>query len=162
MFDPEYPLNIFTSYAHKDEELREELDVHLAMIKRDPAIKIWNDRAIVAGASWDDAIKSEINTADILLLLISPRFLASDYIFKYELKIALERHSKKEAWVIPIILKPCKWLANEFIGSLQAIPRDGVPVTKFDDLDEALYKVANEISNAIEYVQAQKKAKGDG
>ncbi|MEM8909749.1 MAG: toll/interleukin-1 receptor domain-containing protein [Bacteroidota bacterium] len=156
MSDEIIPVSVFTSYAHKDEALREELDVHLAMVKRDPAVQIWNDRDIQPGAEWDDSIKSELNTADIILLLVSPRFLASRYIFEVEIKTALERHEKKEAIVVPIILKKCDWEDTEF-HKLQALPRDAFPVVKWDDMDEAFVNVVEGIKKVIEVVQTRKK-----
>jgi len=156
MFDPDIPVTVFTSYAHKDETLREELDVHLAMIRRDPAVKIWNDRDIEAGSEWDDAIKSELNTADIILLLVSPRFLASRYIFDVEIKTALERHEKREAIVVPIILKACDWTQTEF-AKLQALPRNAKPIVKWEDQDEAFLNVVKGIKQVILAVQKRKK-----
>ncbi len=155
MFDPNIPVKVFTSYAHKDEELREELDVHLAMIKRHKAVEIWNDRDIQAGSEWDEDIKSELNTADIILLLVSPRFLASRYIYDVEIKTALERHESREAIVVPIILKPCDWLQTEF-AKLQALPRNATPVVKWDDMDEAFYNVVTGIKQVITAAQKRK------
>ncbi len=157
MFDDNIPVTVFTSYAHKDEELREELDVHLAMVKRHPAITVWNDREIQAGDEWDDAIKSELNTADIILLLVSPRFLASRYIFEVEIKTALERHEKKDAIVVPIILKACDWTQTEF-AKLQALPRNAKPIVSWDDMDEALLFTVKGIKQVISTVQNRKKA----
>lgn len=157
MFDDNIPVSVFTSYAHKDEELREELDVHLAMVKRHPAITVWNDRNIEAGEEWDDAIKSELNTADIILLLVSPRFLASRYIFDVEIKMALERHDKKEAIVVPIILKACDWTQTEF-AKLQALPRNAKPIVSWDDMDEAFLFTVKGIKQVISAVQNRKKA----
>jgi hypothetical protein len=83
------------------------------------------------------------------LLLISADFLASDYCFDVEMKTALERHSAAEALVIPIILRPVDWQATPFSG-LQALPKNGKPVTTFDNLDVALEQVATSIRAAIE------------
>ena len=157
MFDDKIPVSVFTSYAHKDEELREELDIHLAMIKRQPAVDVWNDREIIPGDEWDDSIKKELESADIILLLVSPRFLASRYIYDVEIKTALERHEKRDAIVVPIILKPCDWTETEF-AKLQALPRNATPIIKWDDMDEAFYNVATGLKQVIAAVQ-KKKAK---
>lgn len=155
MFDDNIPVKVFTSYAHKDEELREELDIHLAMIKRQPAVEVWNDRQIMAGQEWDDSIKSELETADIILLLVSPRFLASRYIYDVEIKTAIERHEKRDAIVVPIILKKCDWHDTEF-AKLQALPRNAKPVNSWDDMDEAFYNVVTGIKQVITAVQKKK------
>lgn len=152
------PIKFFTSYSHKDEELREELDVHLAVLKRHPAIEIWNDRAIRAGDKWDEAISQELETADIILLLLSPRFLASQYIYDVEIKRAFERDNDEQdhVRVIPILLKPCEWLEEGRIAKIQAIPRDGKAVTDFDDLDTPLAAIAKEIRAVVPDVQKKK------
>ena len=156
MFDENIPVKVFTSYSHKDEDLREELDVHLAMIKRHKAITIWNDRQITPGEEWDDSIKEELATADIILLLVSPRFLASKYIYEVEIKQALARHEAKTAVVIPIILKPCDWQDAEF-AKLQGLPRDALAISKWEDMDEAFLNVAMAIKQVIKTVQNKKK-----
>jgi hypothetical protein len=115
------------SYAHKDEALRDELAKHLALLKYQGIITTWHDRNITAGTEWAQAIDTNLNTADILLLLISANFLASDYCYDTEMQRALERHHDGEARVIPILLKPCDWEGAPF-GKLQACPLLTVPV----------------------------------
>ncbi len=160
MFDDDIPVKIFTSYSHKDEEMRQELDIHLAMIRRQPAVDIWNDREIDAGEEWDAAIKSELDSADIIMLLFSPTFLASRYVYEKEMVTAIERHNNKTAWVFPIILRKCDWKETEF-KKLQVVPRDragvSLPIKNHEDQDEAYYTVANELKRVIKRVQAIKK-----
>lgn len=157
MFDETIPVKVFTSYAHKDEELREELDIHLAMIKRHKAVEVWNDRDINPGEEWDASIKGELENADIILLLVTPKFLASSYIYDVELKRAMERHEDKTALVIPIIMKPCDWMQTDF-AKLQGLPRNALPVTKWEDMDEALVDVVKGIKKVILAAQNRKKS----
>lgn len=82
---PAQPLQLFYSYAHEDEEMRDELEKHLTLLRREGTISEWHDRAIVPGQEWDEAIKGQLDRADIILLLVSPDFLASDYIDRVEL-----------------------------------------------------------------------------
>ncbi|MFK8103419.1 MAG: toll/interleukin-1 receptor domain-containing protein [Saprospiraceae bacterium] len=159
MFDENIPIKVFTSYAHKDEALREELDVHLAMIKRQKAITIWNDRQIEDGTEWDAKIKKELEEADIILLLFTPLFLASTYIYDVELKRAMERHEAGTARVIPIIIKPCDWLATDF-AKLQGIPKNGKPVTTWEDRDEVFLSIAQSLKKTIKIRQEKKKEAG--
>ncbi|WP_242043618.1 tetratricopeptide repeat protein [Leptolyngbya sp. FACHB-671] len=149
------PLQVFISYSHKDEELREELDIHLANLKRQGKIGVWHDRAIEAGAEWDAEIKHQLETADIILLLITPRFVASNYCYDLEMQRAVQRHDEGSARVIPIILKPCDWQDSPF-SKLQVLPRDAKPVTKWDDRDEAFLNVVQGIRRAVETLQAKK------
>jgi len=153
------PLSVFISYAHRDEDLKDELVMHLATLKRQGKIKAWQDRDIEAGAEWDQDIKANLEAADIILLLITPRFLASDYCFDLEMQRAVERHNAGTAKVIPIILKPCDWQGTPF-SKLQGLPKDCKPVTTWNDRDEAVLNVVQGIRKAVEPWQT-KKAKGE-
>lgn len=152
------PLSVFISYAHADEALKDELVVHLATLKRQDKIKAWQDRDIEAGAEWDQEIKANLEAAEIILLLITPRFLASDYAFDLEMQRAIDRHDAGTACVIPIILKPCDWQETPF-SKLQGLPKDCKPVTKWDDRDDAFLNVVQGLRKAVESLQA-KKAQG--
>lgn len=144
-------IKLFCSYSHRDEHLRDELAKHLKLLERQGLIESWHDRRIGAGEVWKEEIDRNLSEADIILLLISADFLASDYCFDIEMKAALERHSAAKAVVIPIILRPVDWHATPFSG-LQALPKNGKPVTTFDNLDIAFEQVATSIRAAIEKV----------
>ena len=144
-------IKLFCSYSHRDEHLRDELAKHLKLLERQGLIESWHDRRIGAGDVWKEEIDRNLSEADIILLLISADFLASDYCFDIEMKAALERHSAAKAVVIPIILRPVDWHATPFSG-LQALPKNGKPVTTFDNLDIAFEQVATSIRAAIEKV----------
>lgn len=143
------PVQVFFSYSHRDEDLRDELSKHLSILKRQGVIHEWHDRQIPAGSEWKEAIDDRMNQAQVILLLISSDFLASDYCHEIEMKRALERHDNKEAIVIPIILRSCDWQGALF-GKLQALPKDAKPVTKWPDKDEAFTSVAQGIRKVIE------------
>src|ERR1035438_3180770 len=100
------PLQVFISYAHEDDELREEFVKHLRQLKRDGLIQDWHDREITAGSEWAGQIDEHLNAADIVVLLVSPDFVASEYCYDIEMKRALERHAAGEARVVPVILRP--------------------------------------------------------
>jgi TIR domain len=119
----EEPVNVFFSYSHKDEKLRDKLAVHLSALQRQQVITSWHDRKISAGAEWAQAIDDNLNAADIILLLISADFLASDYCYDIEMQRAIDRHEAGEARVIPIILKPTDWSGTPF-GKFQVFPRN--------------------------------------
>jgi hypothetical protein len=142
-------IEVFYSYAHADEDLRDELEMHLAMLKRRGVITGWHDRQIGAGNEWKAEIDAHLSTARVILLLISPAFLASEYCYDIEMARALERHRAGEARVIPIFLRPCDWDGAPF-GGLQALPTDTLPVTKWENRDEAFTIVAKGIRHAVE------------
>jgi hypothetical protein len=140
---------VFFSYSHKDEQLRDDLEVQLTMLKREGLIDAWHDRRIPAGTNLDDAISSKLEEAEVILLLASPDFLASEYCWGTEVQRAMERHDSGEAVVIPVILRPCEWNRAPF-GKLLATPRDGQPVTAWSDRDEAFLDVARRVRAGIE------------
>lgn len=140
---------LFYSYTHKDESLRDELEKHLSVLKHQGLISGWHDRKIGAGKEWEGEIDKHLNSARIVLLLISSDFLASGYCYGVETKRALERHTAGEARVIPVILRPCDWQHSP-IGKLLALPKDGFAVTSWRNLDEAFTDVAKGIRAAIE------------
>ena len=150
-------LTIFFSYSHKDEELRDELATHLKMMEREGLIGSWHDRQISAGTEWANAIDDNLNIADVILLLISANFLASDYCYDIELERAMERHEAGEARVIPIVLKPVDW-GNAPFGKLQALPKNAKPVTQWSDRDEAFLNISQGLRRAVtEFAQQKKK-----
>src|SRR5205085_7073145 len=112
-------------------------------------ISSWHDRGIGAGNEWAGAIDEHLKTADIILLMVSASFIASDYCYDVELKLAMKRHEAGEARVIPIILRPCDWTKAPF-GKLQALPKNGRPVTKWSNRDDAFTDIANGIRRAAE------------
>ena len=105
---------LFFSYSHQDERLRDLLEVHLAALKRQGVISTWHDRRISAGTELGNAIDQNLNEADVILLLISPDFINSDYCYEREMLRAIQRHDRLEARVIPIILRPCDWHSLPF------------------------------------------------
>lgn len=139
---------VFISYSHKDEELKNRLEVHLAPLKRSGAIDAWHDRRIVAGDEFTDEIDENLERADIVLLLISPDFLNSKYCYDIELRRAMERHDAGDARVIPIILHHCDW-RNDPLRKLQALPTDGRPIVTWSDSNEAFLNVVNQIKVAL-------------
>jgi tetratricopeptide (TPR) repeat protein len=128
------PLRVFLSYSHRDEQLCERFLIHLSQLKRDGLIEAWNDRRITAGTEWAGAIDEQLNSAHIIILLVSADFLASDYCNDIEMRRALERGQKGEARVVSVILKPCDWETSRF-ARLQALPKGGKPVVDWKSTD---------------------------
>ena len=93
------PIRVFYSYSHTDEALREQLEDHLASLRRSGVIEEWHDRKIGAGTEWEGQIDNNLEQADVILLLISSSFIASDYCIDKEMKRAIERHDAGDARV---------------------------------------------------------------
>ena len=145
------PISIFICYARKDEALLNELKAHLKSLQREGYISLWYDRDISIGTEWEPQIMHHLNTARMVLLLVSPDFMNSDYCYSIEMKRALERHKKGQARVIPIILRPVFW-HGKLLGKLQALPTDGKPVTDpyWHDKDRAFYDITQGIYQVVE------------
>jgi hypothetical protein len=140
---------LFFSYSHKDEEFRNELETHLALLKRQGVISSWHDRRIMAGGDVHGNISAEIEGAQLILLLVSAHFLASDYCYEKEMQSALQRHREGSAVVIPVILHPCDWHSAPF-GHLRATPTDGKPISMFANQHEAFSIVAKDVRAVAE------------
>ncbi|WP_339380994.1 CHASE2 domain-containing protein [Brasilonema sp. UFV-L1] len=148
---PTQSIEIYLSCSPEDEELGSKLAKHLRALELDGVITVWQNRDISAGAERANEIEKRLNSARIILLLISPDFFASDEHWKRDVPKAMERHKAKEACVIPVLLRPCDWKNTQF-SHLQALPRNGEAITSkyWSNHDEAFKQVAEEIRKAIE------------
>jgi hypothetical protein len=130
------PKKVFISYSHKDEIHRESLEEHLSMLKRQNIISVWHDRKITPGDDWKKRIDENLESADIVIFLVSSSFLGSDYCYDVEVKRAMERHEEGSAKIISIIVRNCDWNECEF-AKYQAVPTDARPITTWEDIDTA-------------------------
>lgn len=140
---------IFISYAHKDEDLKKELEKHLSELERQGIVTAWSDEQIRPGEELDSAIQKELERADIILLLVSPDFLASTYCREVETVKALEQRHTRGSVTIPVILRPCDWHRAPF-GRLKALPKDGKPVVKYLSRDDAFLEIAKALGSEAE------------
>jgi hypothetical protein len=149
---PSEPLKLLYCYARKDKNLRDKLDAHLSVLHHLNQIASWHDHEIEPGVKWKEEIDIQLNTADIILLLVSPDFMASKYCYGVEMQRAIERHERGEAKVIPVILRPINGWQDTPIGKLQALPKDAKPVVdrkRWPTLDYALENVVSGIKEVI-------------
>lgn len=149
------PLCVFVSYSHMDELLRSELAKHLKPLVHEKLILPWDDHKILPGDIFATEIDKALDCADIILLLISPDFVNSEYCYGKEMLRALERHELAKARVIPIIARPVDWHSAPF-GSLKALPTDGRPIVSWPNQDEAFVNVVKGIRLAIEHQRLTK------
>jgi hypothetical protein len=139
---------VFFSYSHDDEAYRDQLEKHLALLRHEGLIESWHDRRILAGADLNQVIDDQLNQADVILLLVSASFLSSRYCYSVEMARALERQSRGEAQVVPVIVRPCDWQQPPLNG-LMAVPRDGKAITTWANHDEAYTDVARSIRSLV-------------
>jgi TIR domain len=122
-------------------------------LKRLGRITEWYDRDIRAGVEWEREIGAQLDSADIVLLLVSSDFMYSDYCYSVEMQRALERHQRREAYVIPILLRPVDWDETP-ISQLQMLPSDRKPITQWSDRDEAFLEVEKGIRKMVAFLSA--------
>ncbi len=142
-------VEVFCSYAHEDEAWLRKVETHLSLLQRQGLISLWHDRLIVPGADWVQAIDTHLETASVILLLVSADFFASDYCYGVEMQRALARQEAGEARVIPILVRAVAWNDAPF-AHLQALPTDAQPLAMWQDEDTALANVAAGLRRVIE------------
>nr|WP_277881669.1 GUN4 domain-containing protein [Phormidium sp. FACHB-592] len=155
----EEAIKIFYSYSRKDLDMRNTLEDHLSALREAKRIETWHDLELEAGTEWEPAILHKLDTADIILLLISRSFIASKYCYGTELKRAIARHDAGTARVIPIILRFCDW-NHDYVpfSKLNVLPTHATPITKWEDRDEAFAIVAQRIRETVDQLRDQKQA----
>lgn len=144
-------IELFFSYADEDEDLLNEIEKQLSSLKKQGKINPWSVRKLTPGAELETQVAQHLNSARIIILLISQYFLASDECYSIQLTRAMERYAKGEAIVIPIILRPVDW-RNEAFGRLKPLPEKGKPVTSWANRDEAFENIARGIRAVVESV----------
>ena len=147
-------ISVFYSYAHEDEDLRDKLNTHLKILERQKVIDSWYDRDIKPGSEWAEQINENLESAQIILLLVSADFIASDYCWGKEMGRAMERHEEGDARVVPIILRECDWTGAPF-GKLQALPKNAQAVTSFPNQDQAFSDIARGIRKVAEALRGK-------
>ena len=143
------PFSVFISYSHRDRELRQELDKHLSNLKRQNVITAWFDGDIIPGTEWESQIIKHLTTDQLILLLISADFMASDFCYSIEMTQAIARHNANQARVLPIILRPTDWKGAPF-DKLKVLPTDGKAVTRWPTHDDAFEDIIQGIREAID------------
>ncbi len=144
------PVHIFISYCHEDRDFLKGLQDHMIALKRDGSCDAWTDREILVGDTLDKEISSSLNSADIVLLLVSVHFLNSTYCISKEFQEALRRKEETGSpRIIPILTRACDWISIPELAALKA-PLDGKPIKGFQDMDEAYLGIVKEIRRVIE------------
>lgn len=147
------PVRVFISYSHRDEDLRREMDTHLRGLQRQGLVEVWHDRKINPGEEWAGRIDEELGRSQIIVLLISADFIASDYCHEIEMTRALKMHEAGVARVVPVILRDCYWEGEAF-SKLQALPSEAKALTNWPNRDSAWLDVVRGIVRAIRQLDA--------
>ena len=142
------PLEVFCCYAREDQEMLAHLKKHLAPLERQGQVTIWSDTNLNAGVEWEKELHQHLESADIILLLISPDFMASDYCYSTEMWRAIARHNERSAQVIPVLLRSTFWQNSPF-AKLQMVPTNAKPITSWPDRDDALHDIVMHIDRIV-------------
>jgi hypothetical protein len=142
------PIRQMCSYAHADRQLMIKLHEQLSLLRRLNYILHFWDRDIGPGSEWKGVVDEHLNTAQMILLLVSPSFLASDYCYDVEMQRAMERHKANECKVVPVILRPCAWNVAPF-AQLQALPEGGKPITTWRPQDLGFKSVVDGVQKLV-------------
>jgi TIR domain/Effector-associated domain 11 len=143
------PLKVFISYSHKDEEWKSELDMHLAAMKRQGLIEVWQDRQIIPGAEWDSEIKQRLEGSHLILFMLSVGFMNSEYIWNTEVPIAMDLYHSGKAKIVPIFTKEIDIKGSPF-EKIQGLPRDAKFMVSQPNRDQIVAAVAKELREVVE------------
>jgi TIR domain len=142
-------IKIYYSYAHADREWLERLSGHLEVFKQQGHITEWDNSAVQPGTEWSAVIDYQRSTSDLILLLLSAHYLASDFCSIVEMPSAIELHERGKARTIPILLSPVSWKQTP-LGTFHALPSNGIPLTQWSKSEEALTSIAQEIGQIVD------------
>jgi TIR domain len=142
------PIKTFISYTHRDEGLKEEITRHLGKLENCGLITLYKDQPLTSVQDWENSSQEFLNKARIILLLISADYLASDYCYDIEMTQAMNRHAIGEVRVVPIIIRPTNWM-DAPIEKLQVLPKNGKPITSWENQDEAFRDVISGILQVV-------------
>jgi small GTP-binding protein len=153
---------VFISYAQEDLPHLETLKAQLSVFERNKTLQLWYDREMKAGEEWDKSIQAQLQSADVILLLISADYfkVEKNYIWNNEMPSIIRRCNEKVSLVIPIIVRDCLWQEDKWLSQLQAVTAIGgrnkrIPLLSATNQDEAFANAASQIKKAIDSFRRQ-------
>jgi MinD-like ATPase involved in chromosome partitioning or flagellar assembly len=138
---------VFLSYSHKDRDWADRLRMHLAALERSATLSVWDDCNISPGGEWMAEIKEALTNASVAVLMISPDYLASEFVLAREVSYLLDRRAREGIIIIPVLVRPCPWYAFDWLREIQMLPRDGKAITEFAEREEDT--LLNEVALAV-------------
>lgn len=152
-------VKLFISYSHADEAHAKRIQIHLDPLRRDGTISFWYDRCIEPGEDWRSVIESEMENADVGLLLVTPHFLASEFCQSVEVPHLLVKSEQEGILIIPVIIDYCDWNSVEWLSRINVLPRDGKPVTAFRPQSKAWTQISQELRKLVRQVTKKEPAR---
>lgn len=154
---------VFISYSHKDEKWKDELVTHLKVLEPEGVYQLWDDRQIQPGSDWKPQIENALNNADAAILMVSANFLTSNFILNEEVPALIKKRQEEGLLLFPFIVKPCAWTKVSWLSPIQALPKDGEPLTKGSEyqIEEKLAQFASTVFDLLKH-HVRKEVKDDG
>lgn len=143
------PIRAVYLYDQADEPWKNMLDKHLAILKRTEGIHTWDESKIIGGELVAERINQQLYEANLIILLVSSDFLASDKLYNEQLRQALQRSGEGKAYIIPILVRPCAWEGALFSKSKFILPRKQTPISAWEDKDAACRNIVLELEKYL-------------
>lgn len=154
--DLQLPVKAFVSYSHNDLDFVKALQSALSPLVRLQKLSLWYDRDIDAGAEWRPEILQQLAQADIVLCLVSPDFVASDFCYLQEFEAALAAHRRGEQFVMPIRLRETDWQGLP-LAEIQGAPEEWIGNAA--NPDQAWCRVSERLRPVIDKARERKARK---
>lgn len=155
-------VKIFVSYSHKDQRYRDELVKHLYLLERKGLVSIWSEGRIAAGMEWSDEVRRAIDESDIAIVLISPDYLASEYVVDHELPALLDNARERGRVILPVMVRAAPWTTVPELAQYQFLNEPSKPLASARDRDEALSRVAQKLYELVSEVSARSETEPSG
>lgn len=137
---------VFICYSRKDQKWLEELQTHL---KPYGSVTVWSDKQIAPGAEWFAEIKKALACTKVGVLLVTPNFLASDFIHEHELTPLLKEAEKGNVCIIWIPVRACSYKETPLKDDQAAIDPKKPLANMKAERDKAWVQICKEIEKAV-------------
>jgi hypothetical protein len=144
---------IFLSYSREDKKWEEQLRVFLKSAEQSERVVVWYYGLINTGEPFDEKINEAIERAKVAVLLISPDYLASEWLLNVEVPRLLERQQRGELLIVSILLRPCDWMEVDWLRQIVMLPYGGTPIAEHDETTQ--HELLNEAARYIIKVAAE-------
>ncbi len=153
----ETQVKLYFCCASEDILFLDSLEKHLKVLQRESLLSSWHRREIIAGFDIENLVQEKIRSADIIIFLISPDFFSTDYIYNYEMQVALEREKNGLSVILPIYIRSVDY-SDTLISNFEILPSRENPVKSsfWDSEDVAYLEIIKALKEKIYYARNEK------